>query len=441
MTPEQILESQQKLGGIIEDESQLDLSKLEKDFAFVTGAAGTGKTFSIRAMAEQNPNYMELCSTTGIAAVNLGGITINSCLKYFDTTSLENNFRDGFLHYRLREVRAKKRVLGIEECSMMPAEQLDLIVEAVDEINNDKTDRKLGVHLIGDLLQLPPVSTPYSKASPIYESEYWPRFQNNTLKLEKIWRQNNPEFVRGINLIRANKGVEGIKVLKSCGVRFENKVDNHFKGTTLIAKNVDVDIFNDKRLQELATPLIRTTIKCGGIQASEWKKNIPFELKTKIGAYVMVLTNCLPNFDYVNGDCGYIEDYDNVKESFRIKLVRTGQVVNIGRLSRMNLSDTKPDDGTTGRFEPYSDFKTSRWIIGYIQYHPIRLAWASSIHKAQGLSLDAVQIDTKSQFFGFESMGYVAISRCRTPAGLILVGDPDMIGKKIRMNPKVLKYV
>lgn len=415
---------------------------LKSQFCFLTGKAGSGKSTALRLMSENGPNYIELTSTTGIAAVNLGGRTIHSTLKFFNLKSLENNYNSGKLQWELRKVRNRKRVLGIEEVSMLGAQQLDFIAAAVDEINNDRSGKELGIHLCGDLAQLPVISRPPENMKMVFKSEYWDRFQNNTVKLEKIWRQTNPDFIEAMNLVRVGKGKEAVLQLQKCGVVFKDEVDWNFDGTTLIPLNDKVDYYNTKRLGELKTPMIRTVSKKFGVNLNEWDKLIPAELRLKIGAYVMILSNDIPNFNYVNGDTGLIKDYDMQKDKFSIELTRTKQIVKIGRIVRENISDQSPGQSNfTGNFHPYICPKTSDWVIGLISFHPLRLAYASTIHKSQGLSLDRVQIDTKHSFFSAPAMSYVAMSRARTSDGLILVGRPEEIANKIRINPEVIPYL
>lgn len=558
------------------EKSPLDLDEnavnklLYEDFGFLTGLAGTGKTTLINELARLHPNLMEVCATTGIAAVNLGTKTLNSTLKYFDTRSLENAHREGLLHMNLRKIRARKQKLLIDEGSMLGAEQFDLIMNAVDEINMDGTGRKLGVWITGDFAQLPPIKMAY-----VFKSEYWKRFEENTIRLTKIWRQDNLNFIEGINLIRAGKGIAGIALLQKSGVHFTSAIDNNFEGTTLIPKNDGVDAYNMKRLAQIDGQTINVTIKKYGKQLIEWERNIPYILNLKIGAYVMILANDIPEFKFVNGDCGTIESFDLETETFKVKLKRNGRIVNIGRFERKNLSDNEPNQ-IYGNFQHYSDFKTGDWVIGKIYYHPLRLAYASTVHKclevntivhemqrgpikmaniikgdaiwngnnfavvkaktrsqqwglkislesgeflicspqhrfpiiitdsietceaqylricdrlyktnrdyddkivaiqdlklkfdmidieledtndglnnlflannilthnSQGLSLDLIQIDTNGRMFSNDAMGYVSISRARTPDGLYLVGRPDIIGRKISMSQEVLRYV
>lgn len=425
-------------------EQENTISKiLDEPFAFVTGPAGSGKTFSIRKKALESPNTYELAATTGIAAINLGGYkTINSLLKYFDTQSLEERYIDQYLHFQLRLIREDYQNLGIEEVSMMDAKQLDLIYDAINEINQDKNPRKLGLHLIGDMLQLPPVSTKQKPADIITKANCWPEFKNNMVKLEKIWRQENPEFIQAINLVRSGNGANAVLLLKKCGVEFRDKIIDKFDGTTLISKNDGVDAYNSQRLNELTTPMIRVSPKRGGDQLSEWTKQIPNEMRFKVGAYVMLLSNKTPDFEYVNGDTANIISYNEKTDSFRVKLLRNGEEFNIGRITRFNLQKQEPTNGHfTNNFRPSIDIQSGKWIVGSISYHPLRLAWATTVHKSQGLSLDKVQIDISPYFFGFPGMAYTSISRCKTPNGLIIIGGENTLVKRITTNKELLDYV
>lgn len=443
--PLQALPKEKSFVEIVKDEyDKLEHFKVTdaNRFQFLTGEGGSGKTFLTRKRAHENPRYIELCSTTGIAAVNLGGRTVHSTLGFFNTKSLRNNWESGKLQYKLRKVRQNKDVLGIEECSMLPAEQLDLIVNAVDEINNDRSGKVLGVHLIGDFAQLPPVKKPPENAEFCFKAECWPRFDQCIEKLTKIWRQDNPDFIKALNFARKGDGNSAVTALLDCGVRFEDKIDNWFAGTTLIPKNDDVDFYNIKRLNQINSPMIRTTSRKEGVPLGEWDKLIPIELRVKKDAYVMILSNDIPDFNYVNGDTGWVKDYDEKKGVFKIELKRTGTCVNIGRIKRHNLTDRAPSpDNFKAGFSPYVDLLTGDWVIGTISYHPLRLAYASTIHKAQGLSLDLLQIDSSVNFFSHPGMGYVSLSRARTPEGLVIVGKPQDVAKKIKCSPEILRWI
>lgn len=354
-----------------------NLNILNKPYLFITGPAGSGKTYTINKYNAKDPDYIELVATTGIAAINLNSKTVNSRLKYYDTDSLLDNYIDQKLHYYLREIREEKKVLGIEEISMMDARQLDIIFDAINEINEDRNPKKLGLHIIGDLLQLPPV-----KANMVTEAKCWPYFQENTIRLNKIWRQGNEKFIEAINLVRSGDGRNAVSLLKECGVTFIPNLIDKFDGTTLIPKNDLVDQYNDKRLMEVNSEMITSIPRRKGEQLGEWKTQIPNLMRFKVGAYVMILSNDCPTFSYANGDCGEITAYNKTTDVFTIKLKRNNNEVQIKRRKLLNLTKKQPNLDHFGKdFTPYVDTFTHKWIIGEVEYHPLRLAYASTIHK------------------------------------------------------------
>lgn len=408
-------------------------------FEFITGPAGTGKTFSVREKCKNDPTYGELCATTGIAAINLGDAnTLNSTLKYFNTDSLANNYYNGKLAYLLRQLRDRKRKLVVDEGSMLSGTQMDYIYDSMIEINEDGSGKYLGMDIIADLCQLPPVNEP-----PIYTAKCWPIFDAHTTKLTKIWRQDNPEFINAINLVRAGNGLQAVAALQSCGVQFVNSLDEKFVGTTLIPNNKDVDAYNLRQLAKVPGSTIRTMPTRRGKQKKEWDLHIPVQMLFKVGALVMILANDNEDFAYANGDLGEIVKYSTENpETFFVKLQRNDSVIPIRAITRNNLSNDEPDPKDyTSMFFPTVDHLTGSWIMGTLTYLPLRLAYASTIHKSQGLSLDAVQVEGTKQFFGFDSMAYVAISRCKTPQGLRIVGTPQQVANKIHTNKNVRKWI
>ncbi len=394
---------------------------------FVTGPAGSGKTHEMQHRIEDDSSYGVLAATTGIAAVNLGSTTINSLLGYYDTESLRDRFVERHLsrtiHRKVVEEGLKNII--IDEASMLDAEQLDIIHLALSELVDPP-----GLVLTGDFCQLPPVKGKWA-----FEANCWHKFAANTTRLTKNWRQAEGKFLDALNLVRAGKGVEGTEILKGL-VEFSSTLDTTFDGTTLVSKNVEVDRFNFVSLQRVNGKAITVTSQRWGKVKSEWRL-IPEELKLKVGAYVMILSNDTPDFTYVNGDCGHIKDFDG--ESFSIRLVRTGDVVEVGNIERRNETKTLPTSGE--KWEHYYDEKRKRFVLGGITYFPIRLGYASTVHKTQGLSLNRVQIDCRNSFFGFPSMAYVATSRARTAEGLRIVGTPELFARRVSVSPKVKEWL
>lgn len=427
------------------DEIDLDFDSPPPRCAFVTGAAGTGKTYQVREKIAADQREGQLCATTGIAGVNLGTVTINSLLRYFDTESMINAFVSGRLVSRLARLGAKVRNLYIDEISMMPAEQLDTLYQAVSEANRRKMVTKmnpegLGIVLVGDLCQLPPI-----KARWIFEAECWPGFDEGTTRLEKNWRQADEEFLTAINHLRAGKGEEGAVALRSTTADFSSALDLHFPGTTIMAKNDEVDRFNWQALQRVKGEKFVINSRRWHVAKppGEWK-NVPERLELKIGAYVMILANDTREFTYANGDCGLIVGRDAT--SVQVRLARNDEVVEIGNIERKvhspdsdNFGNDVPKAPTWG--SPWFDELAEKYVIGAVRYLPLRLAWASTVHKSQGLTLDRVQLDLRNHFFSQPAMAYVAVSRCRTPEGLRIVGDEKLLASRCRIDPRVEKWV
>lgn len=429
---------------------------------FVTGSAGTGKTYTVREAIAADPKFGILAATTGIAAVNLGAITLNSLLKYYDTRSLEDAFFNGWLlKSLLKLVEDDYKWLVIDEVSMMDGAQLDIIYQCVKQLNEllAMSGRPpLGILLTGDFCQLPPV-----KAKWAFEAECWAVFEAATERLTRSWRQTDVKFLEAVNHIRSGRGMVGATILSQMGVEFVKHAETTFAGTTIIAKNDAVDNFN--WLCHSRIPGIPITIKsqrwmCKGRQhPSEWK-HIPEEMKVKPGAYVMILSNDTPDFTYVNGDCGYVTRCpDDSSSTFGIRLIRNQEEVDIGMLMRKVTQKEPPDElimehqgmdeDALRKIEhvsgmPYWDSGVGRsgaWVTGAVTYYPFKLAYASTVHKTQGLTLDKVQIDLNQNFMSAPGMCYVAISRCKSPQGLRIVGSPALLGSRVKTDPAVQRWL
>lgn len=427
-----------------DDGNEIDLSFDTQPVrcVFTTGAAGTGKTYYWRQRINEDPSEGELCATTGIAGVNLGTVTINSRLRYFDTESMINQYVSGRLVTTLARMGSRARNLIVDEGSMMPAEQLDTLYQAVQEANRRKLVTKvnpegLGLVFVGDFCQLPPI-----KARWAFEADCWPEFEAGTQRLEKNWRQGEGEFLEAINALRAGDGEHGAELLSSTVTEFSSALDLHFPGTTIMAKNDEVDRFNWQALQRVRGEKFTVNSKHWHVARppGEWK-NIPERIELKIGAYVMILANDTRDFRYANGDCGLIVGRDS--QSIQVRLARNDDVVDIGLIERRVYDDEKPSDlspvPTWGA--PWFDERAEKYCIGAVSYLPLRLAWASTCHKSQGLTLDRVQLDLRNHFFSSPAMTYVAVSRCRTPEGLRIVGDEKLLASRCRVDPKVKRWI
>lgn len=406
----------------------------EPQFMYLAGTAGTGKTYVGRLRATNYDDAL-LCATTGIAAVNLGGTTINSILRYYDTASMQTEYEFGRLNVALKQIAGSGfRRLIIDEVSMMDGKQLDVLMLAVDEVNEwlvGQHERPLGITLVGDFAQLPPVKAPF-----VFERESWQRFEPNTLMLTEPRRQADPEFVRALQAVR-----RGDPAATDYFRPFmQPAAIPNFDGSSILAKNDEVDRMNKLRLLNLPGAVIPFAAVKTGKAAPEWK-HIPDVLELKPEALVMILANAYdrtdpqnPELIYANGDLGHFtrpfRENDPTSPAY-VRLHRTGTEVLVQRVVRENTKAT----GNKGKKAKRED------VEGTISYLPLRVAYGTTVHKSQGLSLDNVQLMINSQFWMTSGMLYVALSRARTPQGLKIVGTADQFRARIRSNPKISRWL
>lgn len=407
-------------------------------FSFLSGPAGTGKTFLARELTRLRPDAT-LCATTGIAAVNLGdAVTINSLLGYYDTASMMSAYASGWLSTRLRQLRkAGMRLLILDEVSMLDANALTTLVSALDDVNLTKTydaeleqvemvgddDRMLKLLLVGDFAQLPPVEAPFA-----FTAAVWERFAAHTTKLTHIWRQENKAFVEALQSIRKGQAGPALPVLES---RFAPVLDFHFPGTTIVAQNAEVDRINSLRLAQTAGEGVSWPTLRSGEQQKDWLRLIPEAFTAKVGALVMILANKSYGWDedqnalgyaYVNGDLATVLSKEET--GIRVKLHRSSEEVLVTPLT----SEWKEPTGK----------KTPAYTVkGAVTRMPLRLAWATTVHKSQGLTLDQVQVGIGNWMFSKPSMLYVALSRCRTLEGLRIVGNAKQLAGRCKVDPQI----
>lgn len=451
---------------------------LDTDLNFLTGSAGTGKTWLAKSLVAQRPGVL-LCATTGIASINLGeGTTINAALKYFDTASLKEAYINGHLIATLGKLyRAGIRRLVLDEVSMLDAEQLTILTRALEELAGRKytmnpqladeiaaTQAEEGedpqivlpmkLTLTGDFAQLPPVKAPFA-----FESPEWARFGAATHTLTEVRRQVDPAFIHAIQAARRG---DGDAVVAYFGDRLSTETDHHFDGPTILATNEAVDRFNQLRLDTVPAPMKLIRSERWGKPRGDWKQ-IPEALGIKTGALVMLLANrrepvdplatgraSLPRLIYANGDLATVESIEPAAGYTRVwvTLQRTGEIHEAEWVTRENLIPLEPGrvealkrEGLEDRISRDARGKARFEIVGGVTYLPLRIAYASTVHKCQGLSLDRVQVNTREGFFRTPGMLYVALSRARTAEGLRLVGSVDGLRERCTVDGRVRPWL
>jgi ATP-dependent DNA helicase PIF1 len=443
--------------------------------SWLLGAAGTGKTTLARAMTIQRPGTI-LAATTGIAAINLGeGTTINALLKYFDTESLREATMYGALQMTLRKLyfRGGVRHILLDEVSMLDGQQLTLITQALREFAGDgydvlevdptledaveemeaggETFEGIKLTVAGDFAQLPPVKAPFA-----FESPVWEAYAAHRHTLTRVYRQADVDFRAALDACRRGEVEPVIEFFRH---RMVTATDNHFDGSTIMATNEAVSRFNALRMVELPTAPVTYTARRWGTQRGDWKQ-IPDAVGLKKGALVMILANereigvdGMPGrLIYANGDLATIEELvppgepgAAVEGRVYVRLHRNARLVEVMWTSRNNEIPLEGGRRKALRAEGLYDERVTadgkREIIGTVEYLPIRVAYATTVHKSQGLSLDAVQIATREGFFTTPGMLYVALSRCRTAEGLRVIGTVDGLRARVKVHPKIRPWV
>lgn len=304
--------------------------------------------------------------------------------------------------------------------------------------------------------QLPPVLKGAEKKW-IFEAEQWKEFAEREIRLTKVYRQSNPLLLDALNAIRRGEGKLASELLKSSGIEFASSLSTNFSGTTIVAKNEKVDAVNNVMLLGLQGRKVEFTSrrwKQVKKNFSEWEY-IPETLSLKIGAYVMILANDHEQ-GYVNGDCGELLDLEKPQgydsEGAWVKLARNNREVFVTPKVRDQFDGECPWGitgevqriSTEGKSVYFSELDLSRpvmdkkrYLVGQVEYMPLRAGYAATCHKTQGLSLDRIQVDVRDSFFGSPAMVYVALSRCKSLEGIRIVGSPELLANRVKVEPRV----
>ncbi|KLO10923.1 hypothetical protein SCHPADRAFT_808206, partial [Schizopora paradoxa] len=421
-----------------EQERILDLVKDGRN-VFFTGCAGTGKSFLLRKIIEHlraentsDPDVVAVTASTGIAACNIGGVTLHS----FAGVGIGTDPADVLIGRIKRNKKAvqrwvKTKVLIIDEISMVDGkffDKLSLIAKTFK--NSSEAFGGLQIVITGDFLQLPPVSSNAESSNFAFDAEFWNETIQHTFNLTEVFRQSEDEFIDILAEMRLGQlSPDSVNKLKSLSRAI--CYDDGIEATELYSHRADVDRANNMRMMKLTTESRSfEATDSGSISDSRQRERMlshflaPRTLIVKIDAQVMLIKNIDEHL--VNGLVGHVVGFtgrsQKKEESVSVSATRHSMTYPIVRFnSNGRLHET---------IIPPENFKVE--LPNGEVLVPLVLAWAMSIHKAQGLTIDRVKVDLGKVFE--KGQAYVALSRATSMDRLqILNFNPT----KVTAHPKV----
>ena len=397
-----------------------DLLKLGKNI-FLTGAAGAGKTYLLNQYIQylkENNVDVAMTASTGIAATHLQGMTVHAwsgigIKDQLTKKDLEKLAEDK----RVKRNYRKTKVLIIDEISMLHAHQLDMVDTIARHIlDKDVPFGGIQVVLCGDFFQLPPVSSASAEVEKhfAFESEVWKSQGFQVCYLEEQHRQGDDPLLAILNDIRNGTAGEHTKV--PLRTRYKKEPIGETKATKLYSRNINVDRINDTELEKLTSQEKTFTMHTEGFGklVEGLKKSCLAQevLKLKIGAEVIFIRND-NQARYVNGTRCVVVGFEKSADAWPIVKTHDGKII------IANAESWKYQD--------------NGYVRASLTQVPLRLAWAITIHKSQGMTLDAAEVDLGDAFE--PGMGYVALSRIRRLSGLKLMNLNDIA---LAVHPTVL---
>lgn len=393
---------------------------------FLTGRAGTGKTTFLKSLPTKTHKRMVVVAPTGVAAINAGGQTIHSFFQLPFGPQLpeganlhaRNNAKEQAAQFqKIRGTKLKIMrtldLLIIDEISMVRADVLD----AIDAVlrHTRRSSRPFGgvqVLMIGDVHQLAPVAKPeeWDVLAPYYKTVYFfgshvlQRTDYQCVELEHIYRQHDNDFITLLNKVRDNQmDTDCIRLLNSRYVPDFKPTDGYI---TLTTHNAQADDINESRLRSLKSKSLHfKAIVKGTFPQHLYPTKEDLELK--IGAQVMFVKNDPnPEKAYYNGKIGLLTDYDRDKDE--VEVTCGNERILVSPVVWQNMDYTLNEENQ----------QIEEQEIGSFAQIPLRLAWAVTIHKSQGLTFDKLIVDAQQAFA--HGQVYVALSRCTSLEGLVL---------------------
>ena len=386
---------------------------------FITGSAGTGKTYLLSQYIQylkERRIHPTIVAPTGIAASHLKGQTIHSFFALGIRDTVVDNGYVGFLLEKsyLKSRFSKLKVLIVDEVSMVSPEifsSMDKILRAFK--NNPEPFGGVQVVISGDFFQLPPVSKEFKEKRFAWQSPAWKTLDLKSCYLQEKFRQDDDRLILILDEIRTGSVSQNAHDLLNS--RWHKELSSDFQSTKLYTHNIDVDRINLEELDKLSgkSKTFKYTSKGSAKNIEKiFKTALVLEnLTLKKGALVIFIKNNNEK-DYVNGTTGVVTSFDG---DIPVVKTSTGQKIRV-------VSEDWTIENDKGE------------NIATVSQLPLRLAWAITIHKSQGMTLDSAEIDLGKTFE--VGQGYVALSRIKSLEGLRLIGLNDMA---LRVEPLTLR--
>jgi ATP-dependent exoDNAse (exonuclease V) alpha subunit len=424
-------------------QNALQIIQFTRRSLFLTGKAGTGKSTFLRYIAATTKKKHIILAPTGIAAINAGGSTLHSFFKLpfhpllpTDSRYSIRNIRDTLKYNgEKRKLLREVELIIIDEISMVRADIIDFIDKVLRIYNRNMREPFGGKQLllVGDIYQLEPVLKeedhqllqPFYPSSFFFDAKVFQQMQLVSIELTKVYRQTDPTFIHILDHIRTSQINFSDLTLLNKRVKAELAEEDSQLAITLSTRRDTVDYINEKHLKELPG---EPTIFYGDIEGEfpEGSLPTPIELEMKTGAQILFIRNDKEK-QWVNGTLGTVIGFGDDEDGIIYVRTENGVDCDVHREIWENVKYTFNQ----------KEQKIEEQEIGTYTQFPLRLAWAITVHKSQGLTFNNVKIDfTGGVFAGGQT--YVALSRCTSLEGISL---KEPIRKdEIFVKPEVLNF-